>query len=334
VTTRILRLNCEAFPVTEGERATLAAIGTVDEIEGTCRRQLLDLAAACDALVVVGGVVDASLVEVLGRCRVISRMGTGTDRIDVAAATRRGIVVTNVPDFCTAEVADHTMALLLAAARQLAFWQARTRSGQAHVQVDTVHRLATQTLGLVGLGRIGAAVAARARAFGFDLLAVDPAVDDARARQLGVRRVGLDALLAASDYVALLCPLDASTRRLIGAPELRRMKPSAVLINTSRGGLVDEDALAAALRDGRIRHAALDVFDVVDVLDPRGYPTDHPLFQLDNVTLTPHVAAFSVQAFAEVRLRAAAAVGDVLAGVWPAHPVNPEVEPWFDIDRP
>jgi phosphoglycerate dehydrogenase-like enzyme len=192
-----------------------------------------------------------------------------------------------------------------------------------------MHRLSAQTAGIIGLGRIGSAVARRCRAFGLRVLAYDPYLTAETALREGVTAVDLDTLLAESDYVCLLCPLLPQTRGMLAMPQFRKMKPSAVLINTARGELVNEDDLAQALQQGVIRYAGLDVFGIVNIFDLEGYPTGHPLFQLDNVLLTPHIAAASEESGEECRQRAAQAVLDVLSGKWPEHPVNPAVTPWF-----
>jgi len=162
------------------------------------------------------------------------------------------------------------------------------------------------------------------------VLALDPSLTPELAAQEGVTRADLDTLLAESDYLCPLCPLLPQTRGMLAMPQFRKMKPTAVLVNTGRGELVNEDDLAAALRDGAIRYAALDVFGIVNVFGEEGFSTDHPLFELDNVLLTPHVAAASEEAGADCRRRAAQAVVDVLRGVWPEHTVNPAVTPWFE----
>ena len=330
---KVVRMNSRAMPVHDGELEILRSAGAdVAMIEGATEDEVVEAASDCEALMVCGGYVRRPVVDALDRCRIISRMGIGTDKIDVERATARGIVVTNVPDFCTNEVADHTMALLLAAARQLPLWERRMREGPGPgpVFLDSMQRLGTQTLGLIGLGRIGSAVASRARAFGLTVIAFDPNLSAEDAEQVGVEAVDFETVLARSDFLALMCPLTGSTRGMLGAAEFKKMKRSAVLVNTSRGELVDEDALAAALRDGVIRWAAIDVYGCVNVLDPDGFATDHPLFSLENVIRTPHVAAVSVQALAEARIRAAEAVADVLGGRWPKHPVNPEVRALFE----
>ncbi|HOS93602.1 MAG TPA: C-terminal binding protein [Armatimonadota bacterium] len=326
----IARLNAETAPITEVERHILAAVDPcIVEAEGASDDEVRSAARDCDALMVVSAHVRGSVIEQLTRCRIISRLGTGVDKIDVEAATRRGIFVTNLPDFCTNEVADHTMALLLAAARQLKLFEAGARQGKVPRDVRHMRRLATCTLSLIGFGRIGRAVAVRARAFGMRVLACDPALTAEAAAETGVSVVDLPTALAEADYLSLLCPLTPATRHMLTLEQFRQMKPTAVLINTGRGELVDEDDLVTALREGIIRYAAIDVYGIVDVFAPQGFPTGHPLFSLPNVLLTPHVSAFSEEALAEQRRGGAEAVVQVLSGQWPRHPVNPDVKPWF-----
>lgn len=326
----IARLNAETSPTTPAEREILAQLDPcIVEVEGRSDDEVLSAARDCDALMVISSYVRGSVIEQLTQCRIISRLGIGVDKIDVDAATRRGILVTNLPDFCTNEVADHTMALLLASARQLKLFEAGARQGTVPRHVPHMHRLATRTLSLIGFGRIGRAVAKRAQAFGMRVLACDPALSPEAAAQAGVSSADLETALAEADYLSLLCPLTPVTRRMLTLERFRQMKPTAVLINTGRGELVDEDALVMALRDGIIRYAAIDVYGIVDVFAPDGFPTDHPLFSLPNALLTPHVSAYSEEALAEQRRGGAEAVVQVLTGHWPAHPVNPEVRPWF-----
>ena len=163
------------------------------------------------------------------------------------------------------------------------------------------------------------------------ILVFDPALSADEAQREGVIAVERDAILAKSDYICLLCPLLPSTRGMLAAEQFSKMKPGCVLINTGRGELVDEAALVEALRCGTIRYAALDVFAGINVFKPDGFATDHPLFGLDNVLLTPHVAAYSEESLEEARRRGAQAVVEVLSGRWPQHPVNPQVKPWFPI---
>ena len=292
-----VRLNAVTYPTEAAERAEISrAHADFVEIEGQTSSEILAAAENCDALLVVSSSVPKAVIEKLPQCRVIARLGAGTDKIDVAEATRRGIVVTNVPDFCLNEQADHTMALLLSFARRLPYmsqamrafnWSARHHPG--------VHRLTGQTLGLIGFGASAQAVARRAAAFGLQIVASvrDAAKYRDAAAQTGVQFVSLEQLLSASDFVSIHLPLSAETRHLLSAEKLGLLKATAVLINTARGAIVDEAALAKLLQEGKIAGAALDVFEGIDVFALAGTPASHPLLQLDNVILTPHCAGSS-----------------------------------------
>ena len=331
----VVRLNAETFPMSSEEREPLAAFGAeVIQIEGSTDDEIVATACDADGVMLISAYLHGPVIERLSRCRIISRLGTGVDKIDVEQATRQGILVANVPDFCTEEVADHTMALLLAAARRLKFFERQMRRGRQPHDLRYMHRLSTCTLGIVGFGRIGRAVARRAKAFGMRVLACDPQLTEADAWREGVNAADLGRILGESDYLTLLCPLLPSTRGMLGLHEFRRMRPGAVLVNTGRGELVKEDDLVTALREGIIRYAALDVFAGIGVFAPGGFPTDHPLFSLENVLLTPHVAAYSEESAVDVRVRGTQAVLDVLSGRWPSHLVNPEVVPWFPTSKP
>jgi D-3-phosphoglycerate dehydrogenase / 2-oxoglutarate reductase len=251
------------------------------------------------------------------------------DKIDIGAATRKGIIVNNLPDVFTEEVADHTLALLLAAARQLMPLDREMRQGRRPLVLSHMHRLSAQTVGIIGLGLIGRAVARRCRAFGLRGLAHDPYLAADQAEQEGISLVDLDTLLAEADYVCPLCPLLPETRGMLAMAQFKKMKRTAVLVNTGRGELANEDDLAAALKEGILRYAALDVFGIVNVFNMEGFSTAHPLFQLDNVLMTPHIAAASDESGEDCRRRAAQAVVDVLSGKWPEHPLNPSVKAWF-----
>jgi len=324
----VVRLNAVTFPMDAAERGILVEIDAdVVEIEGATEEEILTAARDADAILIVSAYLRGPLIEALARCRVISRLGTGVDKIDIAAATRKGIFVVNLPDFCTEEVADHTLALLLASARRLPFYTAAMQEGRQPHDLSGMHRLSAQTLGLIGFGRIGRAVARRARAFGLRVLAYDPALTAENALREGVIAADRDTVLAEADYLAPLCPLTPATRGMLGLREFRQMKPSAVLVNTGRGELIVEDDLVTSLREGIIRFAALDVYAGINVFAEGGFPTDHPLFGLKNVLLTPHVAAYSQESFAESHRDGARAVVEVLSGQPPSHPVNPEVAP-------
>ena len=326
-----VRLNAETYPVERGERETLQAAGVqLVCIEGQEPQEQLAAARDCDALLVVSAYVPEQVIGALKRCRTIARLGAGTDRIDIDAATRAGIVVSNVPDFCLGEQADHTMTLLLAFARRLPTMQQAMHSGNWTArQNSAVHRIAGRSLGLVGFGASAQAVAQRARAFGLRLQAWTRSPDKyrARANELGVELVAFDVLLQTSHFVSIHLPLAADTRNLLGAAQLAVMQPDAVLINTSRGAIIDEAALVDCLRRHAIAGAALDVFSGIDVFARAGVPQSHPLLELDNLIATPHCAGSSVESTQESKLRGAQHAAQVLQGLWPTHVVNPQVVP-------
>lgn len=324
----VVRLNAITSPMSDEEKAILAAIAAdIREMEGSDDEEILSACLPADAIMIVSAYLHGPVIKSLANLKVISRLGTGVDKIDVEEATRQGIVVANLPDFSTEEVADHTMALLLAAARQLKVYDVSMRQGIKPKTVDHIHRLAVQKLGIIGFGRIGRAVAKRAQAFGLDVMIVDPAVTMQQAEHAKVTLVDFDTILAISDYLCLLCPLTPATRQMVTLKDLKKMKPSAVLVNTGRGELVNEQDLVFALRNGIIRYASLDVFGEINVFAEQGFATEHPLFSLDNVLLTPHVSAHSEESGINARVGGARAVVEVLSGRYPAHVVNPEVVP-------
>jgi D-3-phosphoglycerate dehydrogenase / 2-oxoglutarate reductase len=332
---RAVRLNATTYPVDPCESQELAQAGA----ELICLERADDDAAAiesCDALLVVSAYVQGPLIDRLQNCRTIARLGAGTDRIDIPAATRRGIVVSNVPDFCQNEQADHTMTLLLAMARRLPFMVDAMRQGNWSARGNPeVHRIAGQTLGLIGFGQSAQAVARRAASFGLRQLgwARNPQKHQAAAIVSGVELVPLEQLLAASDFISLHLPLTDETRHFLSAERLRLLKPTAVLINASRGAVIDEAALIELLRASRIGGAALDVFETIDVFAPPGPPPSHPLLELDNVLATPHCAGSSVESTYESKLRGARHVADVLLGRWPPHIVNVGVVPRWSLSE-
>jgi D-3-phosphoglycerate dehydrogenase len=334
---KAVRLNAITYPVDPAERALLADAGIeVIAIEGQEPQEIVKTAASCDALLVVSSYVPGSVIERLARCRVIARLGAGTDRVDIDAATRVGIVVTNVPDFCLDEQAEHTLSLLLAWGRRLPFMVDAMRRGEWSARHHPgVHRIAGQTLGLVGFGASAQAVARRAGALGLRLVAWarNPPKYLAAANALGVTLMDLDMLLAESDFVSIHLPLTPETRHLLDARRLALLRPMAVLINTARGAVVDEAALVVALRDRRIAGAALDVFEGIDVFSLSGGPPRHPLLELDNVILTPHCAGSSVESTRDSKVRGVRNAIDVLEGRWPQYVVNPSVAPRFPLQK-
>jgi D-3-phosphoglycerate dehydrogenase len=251
---------------------------------------VLEVAADADVVWLMGGscLLTESLLRRLTRCRVVLRTGTGTDNVPVDEATRLGILVANTPEAAMHQVAEHALGLLLAVVRQIAAQDRLVRQGVwDRMRAWPNWTFVGRTLGLVGFGRIAQLVARKSRGLEMRVIACDPQVSAAEMNELGVEKVHLEALLRRSDFVSLHVPLLESTRSMIGARELQWMKPSAVLINTSRGAVVDEGALVAALAEGGIAAAGLDVLE----MEPPA--ADHPLLTLDNVVLTPHIAGYS-----------------------------------------
>ena len=333
---KAVRVNAVSYPV-EPEIAILESAGIeLTQVEGQLPSEIIAAAADCDALLVVSSKIPAEVINSMPRCRIIARLGAGTDKIDIEAATAAGIVVSNVPDFCLSEQAEHTLMLLLAYARRLPYMTRAMRIGEWTARNhQEVHRIAGRTLGLVGFGASAQAVAERARPFGLRLLAWTRSPDKYRtiADRLSVELRDIDDLIRESDFISIHLPLNPETTHLLDARRIGLMKSSAVLINTARGAIVDEAALVSALKEKRIGGAALDVFEGIDVFALPGTPSQHKLLQLDNVILTPHCAGSSVESTHESRLRGAASVVDVLGGKWPRHIVNPQVQPRFPLVR-
>jgi D-3-phosphoglycerate dehydrogenase len=252
--------------------------------------------------------------------KTVVRTGVGYDVIDVPAATELGVIVVNIPDLWVREVANHALGLLLAWNRKIIRLDREVRAGVWSSGVPGgAGALHGETVGVVGLGNIGSAFARRVAAFETRVIACDPYVDDAHFTRLGVERVSLEALAERSDYVSVHTLLNAETRHLIGEAFFRRMKPTAILINTSRGPVVDERALLRALQDKRLAGAALDVWEEEPVA------ADNPLLKMDNVIATPHAAYFSTAAVAQVPRRCGEEMARVLTGQRPLNVVNPEV---------
>jgi glyoxylate reductase len=265
--------------------------------------------------------IDTEVIAAARKLRVISTYAVGYDNVDVAAATARGILVCNTPGVLTETTADLAWALIMAAARRISEADRYLRAGRWQSwspQLLLGQDVFGATLGIVGFGRIGQAVARRAQGFGMRLLYTDTAPKPDPERDVGARFVPLSDLLEESDFVSLHIPLTEQTRRLIAAPQLAMMKPTAALINTSRGAVVDQRALADALRDGRIFAAGLDVFDS----EPISH--DDPLLDLDNVVLLPHIGSASVATRTRMATMAAADLLAGLAGERPKNLVNPE----------
>lgn len=317
----VVAVTDSVFPSLEPEQRVLAPLG-VELRHAQCRSEdeILGLAKDADAILNCFAKMTARVIEGLPRCRIIARYGIGVDNVDLVAASQAGIVVTNVPDYCVDEVSDHALALLLALARQVVVADRAVKSGTWDVVAHAeIRRLRGQTMGLVGFGKIARALASKVQALGMQLLAYDPYLDAGLLARHGADVADLNRLLTEADVISIHVPLSPETARLIGERELARMKPTAFLINTSRGGIVDEKALAAALEAGRLAGAAL------DVLKTEPPPPDHPLRAAPNVILTPHLAFYSRESVTELQTKAAEEVVRALRGELPRSPVNPEV---------
>jgi len=272
-----------------------------------------------DALIHEHLFLTAAVIDVLERCRIISHHGKGVDNIAVDRATERGIIVSNVLDASVHEVSEHVFALVLALQRKLHDYDAAVRTGRWHVAVgEPVRRLHGSTLGLIGFGNLARHVAIKARAFGMNVVAYARYPTDELVRQYGVKFAPLADVMSTSDVVSVHLPLTPETRAIVSRDMLNRMKPHAVLVNISRGGLIDEQALVEALRTGRIAGAGLDV--LVD--EPA--PPEHPILTLPNVLITPHCAWYSEEGRDDVERRTAREVARVLAGGRPVSWVNPD----------
>lgn len=300
------------------EEDVLSAVGaTVLYPRNLTGPEAIEAAIEADALIVARQMVSAELLHRLRRCRIVSRAGTGVDNIDVEAASKCGIWVTNVPDYSVDEVSTHAIALLLAHVRRIPRLVELTRRGiWDSMLVRPLERLADQTLGILGFGRIGRAVARKGIGLGLAVIAHDPFVDAASMEQMGVRAVDFEAVLRTSDFVTLHMPLTSATHHLIDAQALSLMKPSAFLINTARGGLVDEDALLHAVEAGEIAGAALDALSV----EPP--PLDDPLLHDERILITPHIGWYSEASGRDMRAWSAQEVVRVLSGEPPRYPVN------------
>ena len=309
------------WPSLEPEREVMASIGAELVVAPNGEEETLaSLAEDVDGILTCFAQVTQKVVESARKCVVIGRYGVGVDNIAVETATRLGMVVTYVPDYCVDEVSDHALALLLAWNRRVPLFDSAVKQGRWHVELTMpILRLRGSKMGIIGLGRIGKALSRKAAAFGMEVLASDPYVSPEAAAESGAQLVDMAALLRESDFISIHTPLAPETHKLIGEKELSMMKPSAFLINVARGPLIDEEALYAALKEKRIGGAGL------DVLVQAPPPADHPLLQLDNVVLTPHVAFFSREAVQELQVRASTEVARVLTGQMPDNVINPGV---------
>ena len=314
----IIAITDSPFPSLEPAQKALAGLDPQYRTANSASADdILAVARDADAILVTYARLPGELLRQLTRCKAIGRFGLGVDNIDLPAAKALGIAVNYVPDYCLREVSDHAIALLLALARKVTLANKLVQSGRWEVPpLVPLRRLEGQVLGLVGFGNIPRTLAPKAKAFGLKVLAHDPYVAKETLSAAGVEGVSFDDLLARSDFISVHAPLLPATRGLMNAAAFAKMKKGAYVINTARGPLVDEAALAAALDCGHLGGAALDVV----VTEP--LPKDSPLLNRDNVILTPHTAFYSVEALEELQTKCASDVARVLSGEKAIYPIS------------
>ena len=310
------------WPNIEPEKKVIEASGgEVVVAPDSSEETLIALAKDVDVIMTCFAQVTDKVIESAKKCVAIGRFGVGVDNISVKKATELGIPVTYVPDYCMEEVSDHVLALLHTWNRKIALFDKSVKDeGWGHLKLSMrIMRLREKVLGIVGFGRIGQMVAEKASVFGMKIIANDPIISKNEMEKLGVESVSLKHLLSTSDFVTLHAPLITQTHNLISTEELNLMKKDSFLINAARGPLIDEKALYHALKNGTIGGAGLDV--MVDTIPEK----NHPLLQLDNILVTPHIAFFSQESTLELEERAAQEVVRVYKGQMPENLVNPEV---------
>ncbi len=310
----------------EVERKILEAAGArVVALQAKCEEDLFEEVRDCAAIMNQYAKVGARTIEKMEQCKVIARYGVGVDIVDVDAATDKGILVTNVQDYCTEEVADHAISLWLTLVRKLQDYNKATHFGIWRWQSgQPVHRLRGRTFGLVSFGKIGQAIAQRAKAFGVELIVYDPFIDEKIVAEYGGRLVSKDELLAQSDYLCMQVPMTPQTRHFLSDAEFAAMKPGAIVINTGRGPTIDNKALYKALTEGTLAGAGLDDPEEEPAKRASWNPADNPLFTLPNVIVTPHAAYYSEESIRQARETAARQVALVLTGKPAEYTVNLE----------
>jgi len=309
------------FPNVDIQREVLSQIGA-ELVVGQAQTEEEIIAIAKDAHGILNArsKITEKVINALTSCKIMVRYGVGVDTIDIAAATRKGIMVSNVLDYCVDEVSDHALALIMALTRKVVFSARRVRAGEWSVaNLKPLKRLSGQTLGVVGFGRIGRELARKASPIGFNILVYDPYVDEKSVAQPGFKLASFEELIKGSDVISLHSPLTAETKGMIGKQQIEMMKPNAYIVNVSRGSLIDEGALIDALNAGRIAGAGLDV-----MIDEPAKP-DNPLLKMEQVIVTSHTAFYSDEAIQELQKKAAEKVAATLSGKIPDPLVNPEV---------
>jgi len=316
---KLVAVTDSVFPNLDPARAVLAKIGADLRLAKEPKPEaIVEAAQDADGVLTTYAKITPDMIARMPKARIIGRFGIGVDNVDIPAATQAGIVVTRVPDYCLDEVSDHAMALLLSLVRKIPSANARTHAGRWEMPaVVPIHRLRGTVLGLVAFGQIPQLMAPKAQSFGIRVIAYDPFVPKEVAQKAGVGLVDFDELVKISDYISIHTPLLPATRHLFNADVFRRMKPTAYLINTARGPIIDEAALAQALDQKEIAGAGLDVMEQ----EP---PGSSPLFGRDNVIVTPHTSFYSEESLVDLQTKAAEEVVRVLSGQAPRSPVNPD----------
>jgi D-3-phosphoglycerate dehydrogenase len=293
-----------------GAELTLAQVKEEEDLIRVCKD--------ADGLLNQYALLTRKVLEKLLKCKVIGRYGVGIDSVDLKAATDLGIIVANVPDYCVDEVADQALSMILALIRKTVFFDQKVKSDQWDFrQGRPIHRIKGKTLGLIGSGRIGLEVAKRISAFGVRVITFDPYLQKTPE---GIELMDFDTVLKESDFITIHCPLNESTRHLLGEKEFQKMQKKPILVNTSRGPIIDEKALIQALAEGRVSGAGLDVLEK-EPPDPQ-----NPLLKMENVIIAPHISFYSEESISELKRRTAENVSAALLGKWPRSVVNQEVK--------
>jgi D-3-phosphoglycerate dehydrogenase len=311
------------FPdVAQERRAVEASGGELVVGQAADEQELAELCKDADGVLTVRAAITRRVIAAMERCRIIVRYGIGVDTVDIPAATERGIMVANVPDYCVDEVSDHALALLLMLSRQMVPAISLAREERWSIaKMPPLHRLRGQICGLVGCGKIGSLLAGKVAQLGMRVLIHDPYLSESRCRDMGAELVSLDALLSRSDFISLHAPLNDQTHHLFGDTAFAKMKSTASIINTARGGLIDEIALLAALDSGKIFGAGLDVMESETAFTPTGSAlVNHP-----KVIVTPHTAWLSDEARMTLQARAIEQVLACLKGERPYGLINREL---------
>ena len=311
----------------EIEKGILHGVGAeVIPLQAKCEEDLFEAAEDCFGMINQYARVGRETIQRMKQCKVIARYGVGVDIVDVDAATERGILVTNVQDYCTEEVADHSIALWLTLVRKLPRYDKATRSGVWNWQTGApVFRIRGRVMGIVSFGKIGQAIAERARGFGVELMVYDPYISQSSIEKMGCRPVNKETLIRESDFLMMQAPMTEETHHFLSFDEFKLMKSNAIVINTGRGPTIDNKALYQALTQQEIAAAGLDDPEEEPAKRSSWDPQDNPIFSLPNVLVTPHAAYYSEESIRIARETAATQVTKMIRGEVPDYPVNPEV---------